>query len=84
MTEAATAVFNYLFNRVGFEKIEARFAEPNIGSGKVMEKIGMIPVELKDTDFYSIKNDPKTHGFQALHMQITKEEYNNIHNKDGE
>lgn len=40
MTEAAKAVTNYLFE-VGFEKISASHHIDNIGSGKVMQKIGM-------------------------------------------
>lgn len=41
MTEAATAVFEYLFCEVGFHRIVARHNTKNPGSGKVMEKLGM-------------------------------------------
>lgn len=40
MTESAKAVVDYLFD-VGFEKIGANHDTRNIGSGKVMQKIGM-------------------------------------------
>lgn len=41
MTEAATAVFEFLFNEVGFHRICAGHDTRNPGSGKVMEKLGM-------------------------------------------
>lgn len=41
MTEAATAVFDYLFCEIGFHRIFARHDIKNPGSGKVMEKLGM-------------------------------------------
>ncbi|MDE6021580.1 MAG: GNAT family N-acetyltransferase [Ruminococcus sp.] len=40
MTEAAKAVLDYLFN-IGFEKITSAHDTRNIGSGRVMQKIGM-------------------------------------------
>lgn len=40
MTEAARAVIDYLFD-IGFEKIGAACNTENIGSAKVMQKIGM-------------------------------------------
>lgn len=40
MTEAAKAVSEYLFN-IGFEKITSAHDARNIGSGRVMQKIGM-------------------------------------------
>lgn len=41
MTEAATAVFDFLFCEVGFHRICAKHETRNPGSGKVMEKLGM-------------------------------------------
>lgn len=40
MTEAAKAVLDYLFN-AGFKKVAAAHDTENIGSGRVMQKIGM-------------------------------------------
>lgn len=42
MTEAAQAVLNYLFGTVGFDRITSGHDTRNIGSGRVMEKIGML------------------------------------------
>ena len=41
MTEAARAVVDFLFNTVGYRKLIAGCDSENIGSGKVMEKLGM-------------------------------------------
>ena len=41
ITEAAKAVVNFLFNEVNYRKIIAGCDSNNIGSKKVMEKIGM-------------------------------------------
>lgn len=41
MPEAATAVRDYLFDQVGFNRISARFDMNNPKSGRVMQKIGM-------------------------------------------
>lgn len=41
MPEAALAVRDYLFDRVGFHRIEARHDKNNPKSGRVMQKIGM-------------------------------------------
>lgn len=41
MPEAALAVRDYLFDRVGFHRVEARHDQNNPKSGRVMQKIGM-------------------------------------------
>lgn len=41
MTEAASAVVDYLFDKVGYDRIASGHDTRNIGSGRVMEKIGM-------------------------------------------
>lgn len=41
MTEAAKAVLDYLFEVVGFDRIASGHDTRNIGSGRVMQKIGM-------------------------------------------
>lgn len=41
MTEAANAIVDYLFNKVGFDRISSGCDTRNIGSYRVMEKIGM-------------------------------------------
>lgn len=41
MTEAATAVLDFLFGEVGYDRITSGHDTKNIGSGRVMQKIGM-------------------------------------------
>ena len=41
MTEAANAIVNFLFSEVGYNRIQSGHDTRNIGSGRVMEKIGM-------------------------------------------
>jgi len=41
MTEALTAVIAYLFDSVGFKRVEARYDPRNFRSGAVMKKCGM-------------------------------------------
>lgn len=41
MTEAARAVIKFLFNEVNYRKIIAGCDSENVGSSKVMEKVGM-------------------------------------------
>lgn len=41
VTEAGTAVIKYLFEQIGFNRIVARCAKDNIGSERVMQKLGM-------------------------------------------
>lgn len=48
MTEAATAVRNYLFGKVQADYIYASHITENIGSGRVMQKIGMKPVSCEE------------------------------------
>lgn len=42
MPEAGKAVINYLFNEIGFNRIEAYHDKNNPKSGRVMQKLGMI------------------------------------------
>ena len=44
MTEAAAAVRDYLFHEIGVNMLYACYITENIGSGRVMQKIGMKPV----------------------------------------
>lgn len=54
VTEAATAVKNYLLYEVGFETLEAAYVKENIGSGRVMQKIGMTQIPYKETAYFRI------------------------------
>lgn len=48
MTEAASAVRDFLFNEVGFSALYATYITENIGSGRVMQKIGMKPITAEE------------------------------------
>lgn len=48
MTEAAAAVRDYLFGKVGIDAIFATYVTENIGSGRVMQKIGMKPISCEE------------------------------------
>ena len=65
MTEALSAVIGYLFDEVGFNRIESRHDVENVGSGAVMRKCGMTyegrarqahrnNLGLRDMDCYAI------------------------------
>ncbi len=65
MTEALSAVIDFLFDEVGFNRIESRHDVENIGSGAVMRKCGMTyegrsrqshrnNLGLRDMDCYAI------------------------------
>ncbi|BCJ99636.1 GNAT family N-acetyltransferase [Anaerocolumna chitinilytica] len=41
MTEAVKAVIDFFFNEIGFNRIYANHAGPNMASGKVMQKAGL-------------------------------------------
>ena len=51
MTEAAIAVLKYMFENVGITTLYSSYIPENIGSGRVMEKIGMTPTDADD--YYS-------------------------------
>ena len=73
MTEAATAVINYLFAEVGFNRISIWHAVKNPASGKVAKKCGMT-FEGVFRQFY------KSHSGEFLDIavwSILKSEWNN-------
>lgn len=47
MTEAAAAVRDYMFCKIGTDRISASYILKNIGSGRVMQKIGMKQVSFE-------------------------------------
>jgi ribosomal-protein-alanine N-acetyltransferase len=52
-TEALEAVCNYLFDEVGFNRLEIRHATENPASGKVAQKCGFIPEGIMRESFRS-------------------------------
>ena len=71
MSEALKLVIQFLFERVGFHRIEARHVSDNVSSGKVMEKAGMI----KEGVFR--KSERKQDGpfMDMVYYAILKEDY---------
>lgn len=51
MTEAASAVIEYLFQQIGMNRITIRHAVKNPASGRVAQKCGMIKEGVKRQDF---------------------------------
>lgn len=79
MTEAATAVLKYMFEIVGIDTLYSSYIPENIGSGRVMEKIGMTPTDADD--YYSFlqgtnKSSMDLEGVELNFMKLTNENYN--------
>lgn len=85
MTEAATAVRDYMFDEIGVEALYASFIKENVGSGRVMQKIGMTQITPKQ--YYEKLEDTKKHlleidGMPLGFYGITKEEQISEKSKD--
>lgn len=76
MTEAAAAVRDYMFGKVGVENIFAAYVTENIGSGRVMQKIGMRAVS-HDEYFSVLKTECESelNGRQVSYCRMTKDEW---------
>lgn len=68
MTEAAEAVIAYLIFVIGFDKVKASHVKENIGSGKVMEKVGMAKVGTHKKELKGVERE-------FIDYQITKAEW---------
>lgn len=75
VTEAATAVRDYLFSEIGIEAIEAEYVKDNIGSGRVMQKIGMKETPLKNSLTYQARHISQVDGIPIICCKLTKEEW---------
>ena len=78
MTEAAKAVFNYLFNEVGFEYIEAAHIDKNVGSGRVMQKAGMREVSYNESVYCKNLHQTELRGNKLVFYKLTRSEFNEI------
>lgn len=79
-TEAAIAVRDYLFGEVGAGAMEAAYIKENIGSGRVMQKIGMkeIPAQEYYTSiYYKLEGKTEINGKPLGFYRLTKEEWKN-------
>lgn len=70
MTEVLVAILNYIFITLKVNKVESSYYVGNEGSGKVMEKCGMI---LEGTQKESLIIKGKT--VDVVHYGITKQEF---------
>lgn len=75
VTEAATAVRDFLFGEIGIEAIEAEYVDKNIGSGRVMQKIGMTQIPLKDSLSYSVRHIAEVDGMPIICYKLTKKDW---------
>lgn len=72
MTEAATAVRDYMFSQIGIEVLEAEYAKENIGSGRVMQKIGMTEIPVEKSLTYKVRNLTDVDGIPIICYKLTK------------
>lgn len=76
MAEAAAAVRDFLFDQVQFKNIYAVHITENIGSGRVMQKIGMKPVSCEEyCDACEKEVTHEVRGMPCSFYRITKEEW---------
>jgi len=75
MTEAATAVRDYLFSEIGIEAMEASHMQANIGSGRVMQKIGMTEIPIKEALEYKLNHRTEFNGMPIVCYKLTREEW---------
>lgn len=75
MTEAAAAVRDYLFNEIGADALYATYINENIGSGRVMQKIGMKPVAPEEYyhNLGSEKIETQANGLPLSFYSLKKE-----------
>ena len=76
VTEAATAVRDFLFAKVGVVGIYASYIAENIGSGRVMQKIGMKEITHKEYSATLKKEcEEEIDGLPVSFYRLTKEEW---------
>ncbi|MDE5670969.1 MAG: GNAT family N-acetyltransferase [Eubacterium sp.] len=79
MTEAAAAVRDYMFGKVNVDNIFAAYVTENIGSGRVMQKIGMHAVSHEE--YYSVLKtecESELNGRPVSCCRMTKDEWKNL------
>lgn len=76
VTEAAAAVRDFLFQKVGVDAIFASYIAENIGSGRVMQKIGM--KEITHNEYCAALKqecEKAIEGLPVSFYRLTKEEW---------
>lgn len=76
VTEAATAIRDFLFGEVGVNGIYASYIAENIGSGRVMQKIGMKEITHREY-CTALRKECKEEidGLPVAFYRLTKEEW---------
>lgn len=76
VTEAATAIRDFLFGEVGMNGIYASYIAENIGSGRVMQKIGMKEITHREY-CTALRKECKEEidGLSVAFYRLTKEEW---------
>lgn len=75
VTEAAQAVFDFLFSQIGIEAIEASYIKENIASGRVMQKTGMKSIPTEESVYYKLNNTREMNGMSVSSYKLTREEW---------
>lgn len=77
MTESGTAVRNYMFSEIGIDKLNAAHIRQNVGSGRVMQKIGMKQISAEEyyEKIEEEKREIEVKGMPVDFYSITKEEW---------
>lgn len=75
VTEAAAAVRDHLFKDIGVNAIEAEYLKENIGSGRVMQKIGMTEISLSDALSYQVRPITEIDGIPIICCKLTKNKW---------
>lgn len=79
MTEAASAVRDYLFSEIEIEGLYASHIKENIGSGRVMQKIGMTEITKKQYETaLKSKSRAELYGLPCAFYALTRKERSNI------
>lgn len=78
MTEAAIAVRDYMFSQIGIDNLEAEYLKENIGSGRVMQKIGMKKIPILDSQAYKVRQVTEIDGIPIICYKLTKEEWEKL------
>ena len=73
MSEAVAAMIRHLFNTVGFNRISASHDVNNIGSGRVMQKCGMVFEGIQRQAHYC----PRRGFYDSAYYAILKTDYEN-------
>lgn len=73
MTEAAAAVVDFMFSEIHVDAVEAAHIDKNIGSGRVMQKIGMKAIDYSESLHYKLKSETEINGDKILFYRLARQ-----------